>query len=273
MSSFGRTAREDLAAAAATIGRDAREQVGVRRRMLNQLLGTVFQLVVFSSLAKLVRGNRFATPEDYVGYVAVGLVGLAFLQAAVRPPVAVREQLLTETLERVAVSGFGAAKATAALLGFPFLYATASGVLTVTLAGVVFGVPVDLPGALLAFPLVPLIAFAFAPIGLAFGAVAIASPQATLGIAPFVAVMTLVSGAVFPVDLLPRVLRWAGDVQPFRPAIDLLRHVILGTAVQGSTAGELLRLAVFGAVALPLAATALQLAVERARRRGDLREL
>ena len=48
------------------------------------------------------------------------------------------------------------------------------------------------------------------------------------GIGFLLAGIALVSGLYFPVDLLPSWMRWLSEVQPFTPAVNLLRHVLVG---------------------------------------------
>jgi len=48
--------------------------------------------------------------------------------------------------------------------------------------------------------------------------------QTVMGASFIVSAISLVAGLYFPISLLPGYLRWASDVQPFTPAVDLLRH-------------------------------------------------
>src|SRR5207244_11953469 len=92
---------------------------------------------------------------------------------------------------------------------------------------------------------------AFTPVALLFAAVTVAFKQAP-GQTVIVALISLVSGLYFPVELLPGWIRWLADVQPFTPAVDLMRHVTVGLEMKGSPWVAVAKLAVFAAVFLPL---------------------
>jgi ABC-2 type transport system permease protein len=87
-----------------------------------------------------------------------------------------------------------------------------------------------------------------------------------------VTVLTVVSGVYFPVVLLPHWVRWLSDVQPFTPAVDLLRNLLVGTPLRESAALSLVKLIAFPGVLLPLAIWTLNAAVGLARRRGTIIE-
>jgi ABC-2 type transport system permease protein len=84
--------------------------------------------------------------------------------------------------------------------------------------------------------------------------------------------VTLLAGVYFPVELLPGWIRWASDVQPFTPAVDLLRNVVVGTPLRDSLALDLLRLIGFTLILMPISLLALRSALTRSRRRGTIIE-
>jgi len=81
-----------------------------------------------------------------------------------------------------------------------------------------------------------------------------------------------VAGLYFPVALLPAGIRWVSEVQPFTPAVDLLRHTLIALPLDGSPLTDALRLALFSVVLLPLSIVALAGALGHARRRGTVGE-
>jgi ABC-2 type transport system permease protein len=85
-----------------------------------------------------------------------------------------------------------------------------------------------------------------------------------------VAGLSLLGGAYFPIRLFPGWIRWASDVQPFTPTVDLLRHLLIGTRPVEPVWLDLVKLAGFTAVLIPLAITALWLAINLSRRRGTI---
>jgi hypothetical protein len=61
-------------------------------------------------------------------------------------------------------------------------------------------------------------------------------------------------------------------VQPFTPAVDLMRHVMVGGRLHEALATELAKLVGFSSVLLPLSIWALVTAVRVSRRRGTILE-
>jgi ABC-type multidrug transport system permease subunit len=85
--------------------------------------------------------------------------------------------------------------------------------------------------------------------------------------------VTLLAGVYFPVTLLPGWVQWAAEVQPFTPAVDLLRHLLIGVPLRSGAAWlDLAKLVAFPAVLLPLTLAALGGAVRRGRRQGTVTE-
>jgi ABC-2 type transport system permease protein len=124
----------------------------------------------------------------------------------------------------------------------------------------------------LAIPAAALGALAFAPFGLGMTALVVVFKQTNAGATLVITGVTLLAGVYFPVTLLPDWIQWASDVQPFTPAVDLLRNLLVDTPLRDSAAVELLKLIGFTAVTLPLSLLALQAAVRLSRRRGTIIE-
>jgi hypothetical protein len=67
-------------------------------------------------------------------------------------------------------------------------------------------------------------------------------------------------------------MRWMSEVQPFTPAVNLLRNVLVGLPMQDPAWEYILKLVGFTIVALPLASWLVGRGVEYAYRRGTLFE-
>ena len=93
----------------------------------------------------------------------------------------------------------------------------------------IFGFPIHLGGIPAALAVSGLAALAFTCIGLLFIGGLLAFKSA-MGATWAIAGLSILGGVYFPLTLFPGWLRWASDVQPFTPALDLLRHLVLGTA-------------------------------------------
>jgi ABC-2 type transport system permease protein len=262
-----------LDAALALVQRDALLFFSYRWRFVTQGLAILFTTVLFFYISRLVRVDPFPTPDAYFAYVVVGLVVLELLTAALATvPAMLRQELLTGTFERLAVSPLGTRSAVLAMTVFPVLLSLAVSLLTLLLAVVVFGLDLHWATAPLALPAIVLVAAAFAPLTVAVCALVLVAKQAGSAATFVVTGLSLASGAFFPVGLLPGWIRWVSDVQPLKPALELLRHLLTGTPVPDGPWLAVLKLALFGAVLLPASFAAFEAADRWCRRRGTLTE-
>lgn len=262
-----------LRGAWSVVRRDARVFWGYRWGPVRELVGTILAVVLFYELAQMISTPRFPTPAAYFEYAAVGLALTPLLRAGiVTPATALREELLTGTFERLALSPLGAPLCLIATLAFPLAVGLLSGVAIVLVATLLFGLGLQWPGALLALPLGVLTAAALAPFGGLLLAAAVLFKQVAAGSGWLVTGLALVGGVYFPAALLPAWIGWAGDAQPLTAALELLRHALTGAALTRPFGEELATVALFAAIGLPLAAIALGRACSYARRCGSLLE-
>lgn len=267
------TAGSLLDAVVALVRRDALLFVSYRWRLAGQALAVLFTTVLFFYISRLVRVDPFDSPDAYFAYVVVGLVVLELLTAALATmPAALRSELLTGTFERLAVSPLGPRLGVLAMTVFPVVLSMFVGVATLLVAVAVFGLDLRWATAALALPAVALCALAFAPFSVLIACAVLLVKQAGSAATFAVTGLSLASGAFFPVALLPGWIRWVSEVQPLTPALELLRHLLLGSAVEGGAAQAVLRLAAFAAVLLPPSLLLLDAAVGRCRRLGTLTE-
>jgi ABC-2 type transport system permease protein len=265
------SARAWLRAVAAIARRDLIVRASYRSMFVSRPLGMVFTLALFYYVSRLVSVAAFPTPDAYFAFVAVGVVIIGLMRASFDVPAALREELVGGSFERVELSPAGGTLAVVGMLVAPIVYAVGLAVFTLAAAALVFGIDVRWSTAALGLPLGLLGALALSPFALGFAAITLAFKQAP-GQGAVLPALSLVSGLYFPVHLLPDWLRWLSDVQPLTPTVDLMRGVLLGTPAAGSAAVDLLTLAGFGAVGLPLAAMAVSAARAHSRRRGTLLE-
>ena len=139
------------------------------------------------------------------------------------------------------------------------------------MAAIVFGLDLQWSTAAFAIPIGFLCALAFAGIALAMAALVVAFKRAP-GIGFLIAGIALVSGLYFPTDLLPIWMRWLSEVQPFTPAVNLMRHVLVGLPTPDPIWTYGIKLVLFSALLLPLSAWLIGKAVGHGYRRGTLLE-
>jgi ABC-2 type transport system permease protein len=265
--------REDLGAAAAVIRRDLLLTLSYRARFASHLLALFFSLTLFHFISRLVSVSSFASHDAYYAFAVVGLITLQVLNSTLNvPPGSLRQELVAGNFERFVLSPMGALRGMIAMLLFPFLYALVSAILMLVFAGVVFSVGLHWATLPLIVPVGLLGALSFAPFGVLFLAGVLLAKQAISGATFVVAGISLIAGLYFPVSLLPKWMRWMADVQPFTPAVDLMRHVLMGTQLHEGLGAELAKMVGFTAVLLPLSVWALAAALRLSRRRGTILE-
>jgi ABC-2 type transport system permease protein len=260
-------------AALGILRRDLSVFVSYRLRFASQVASTLFTLLLFYYISRLVRVDMFPSPDDYFAFATVGIVIFGVLGSTLgAAPASLRQELVVGTFERFVVSPFGAVAGVLSMLIFPFVYVLVQGTVTLALAGVVFGLPLEWPSAALAVPVALLGALAFVPFGILIAAAVVVLKQAMAAGNFIVAGISVVAGLYFPVALLPGWIEWASEVQPFTPAVDLLRHLLVGTPLESSPWAEVAKLALFAAALIPPSVWVLHRSIRVGRRRATITE-
>ena len=166
------------AAAAGIFRRDMTVYLSYRWRLGAQYVGVLFSLAVFFYISRLVRVPAFPTPQAYFAFAAVGVIILQVLQATLDIPVAVRQELVAGTFERMAVSPFGPVASILSLFLFPIVSAVLTMLVTLALTALVFGVDASWSRVPLAIPVAVVGALALGAIALLFVAMIVRFKQA-----------------------------------------------------------------------------------------------
>jgi ABC-2 type transport system permease protein len=265
--------RANCAAAVAVMRRDLQLFLSYRLRLVSQLFSTLFGLLLFYYVSRLVKVPAFPTHNDYFAYVVVGLAAMELLTATLHAvPNSLRSELVAGTFERTVVSPYGPLGGIIAMSIFPMLMATVMVTVTLTMAAALFGLPLHWATVPLVIPVVILGMFAFLPLALLLAAIVMIVKQAG-SIATFlISGLALAGGSFFPVSVLPSTVRWISDVQPLTPALQLIRHELVGTAISGSAWAASAKLAGWALVLTPLAILAISRSIKLCRARGTLIE-
>jgi ABC-2 type transport system permease protein len=264
--------RADLSSAAAIMKRDFVIFVSYRLRFLSEIVAAALGVTLFYYVSRLVTGGAFESSDEYFAYAVMGLAMLEVLTAAlVVMPLGLRQELVAGTFERTLVSTFGPVPYLLAMSIFPFLSALISAMITIAIAALVFGMPVEWETAPLAIPAAVLGAVAFLPFAVLITSAVFVVKQVGAGAGLLVTCLSIVAGVLFPIALLPDWIEWLSDVQPLTPAIDLLRYVVVGTPLD-SVWKTIARLVAFIAVLLPLSIAVLQASLRYAQRHGTVLE-
>jgi ABC-2 type transport system permease protein len=256
----------------AVVRRDFYMFVSYRTRFLTQIASALFSLTLFYYVSRLVHIQGFGSPDDYYAFVVVGLSLLSLIYACFLTPGLVRQELVAGTLDRLILSPFGVVRSVIAASVFPLIYAFSTAAVSLGFACVIFGLKLHWSTVPLSIPVMLLALLAFTPFGLLFAAVTVVVKQDNIGTSWVIAILSLIGGLYFPVSLLPHWAQVAGRLQPFTPATNVLRHLLVGSPVTGPIYVSLLKLAVFAIVLLPTSILTLAAAVRLGQRRGTIIE-
>jgi ABC-2 type transport system permease protein len=261
------------AAAFAVLRRDTQIFLSYRLRLVSQVFSTLFAVTLFYYVSRLVSVRAFPSHDAYFAYVVVGLAAMELLTASLHTvPVSLRTELVSGTFERMVVSPFGPLGGIAALSLFPMMFAVVGVIITLSIATVLFGLPLHWATVPLVIPVVLLGVLAFLPLAFLLASAVLLVKQAG-SIATFlISGLALAGGSFFPVSVLPSGVRWISDVQPLTPALELTRHELVGAAMSGSGWLAAGKLAAFAVVLFPVSILAISAALKVCRARGTLIE-
>jgi len=252
--------------------RDAVTFLSYRAQIVSQFLAPLFSITLFYYISHVLVRRTFNTPGGYFGFVVVGLAIIQILTITLGVlPMSARQELISGNIERFLVSAHGPLSCLFGTMLFPMLNAVVIGALTLAMAGLIFGLPVAAT-APLAIPVAVLGTVAFMPFACLLVAGVMMFKQVASASAFLVAAITLVGGLYFPVVLLPAEIRWMSQVQPFTPAADMMRNLLVGTPLGEPAWVDLAKLAGFAIVLLPLGALLMRAAIRHGQRIGTIVE-
>jgi ABC-2 type transport system permease protein len=245
-----------------------------RSYRLTFVLDIFFVLVNLAVFFFISRTFKNATTADLHGapsYFAFAAVGIALTTvidtASVGLARRVRDEQLTGTLEVLLTHPVRVVELAFGLAGFPFLFALIRTIVYLIVVSV--WADVGLSVGKVAGLVVVLVAsgVAFSALGILLAAVTMLIKRGDTIVGMVVYAMGFISGAFFPVGVLPGWIEPVGRVMPTRFAFDGLRAAMFhGQGWAGDT-GILL---IYGIAGVPVALWLFQRALEIGRRRGSL---
>jgi ABC-2 type transport system permease protein len=237
------------------------------------IVGLAFQAVTFFYIGKIVSPTALPTfggaQVTYMEFVAVGIavsmfVGLALIRAAT----AFRDEQLAGTLEMLLMTPTAPTTIQLGLVFYDLIYMPIR--TGVFFAVIVIGLDVRfeaaglLPAAIVLLLFVPFVW----GLGILLSAATVTFKKGGAGILG--SVLTLTSGAFFPVALFPGWLSTVAKRNPMTVAIDALRGALLGDSGWTEVGHAATVLVPGAAVTLALGIVAFRLAARRERRRGTI---
>jgi ABC-2 type transport system permease protein len=266
---------EDLRKIPAFFRRDLLVLWSYRVAFFSDWVNLIVQVLLFYFLNQLIPPERLPTfggrPVSYIEFVTVALVVTSFMQVSLSHLVAaLRQEQLMGTLESLLLTPTAPTTIQLGSVTYDLLYVPVRTALFLVIMSTIFGIDFHFSG------LVPTVAviLAFLPcmwgLGL-IGAAGIITVRRGSGVAGLaLTVLTLVSGAYFPVEYLPTWLQELTKYNPITLALDAARQAMLADAGWSVIWPTILKLVPMAVVSLALGMTAFRLALERERRRGTI---
>jgi ABC-2 type transport system permease protein len=238
-------------------------------------INLLMQVVLFSFVSRIVDPSTVPQFEGrqatYMEFVVVGIAITSFMQVSLaRVMTAIREEQLQGTLEMLLLTPTSPATLQIGSVLYELAYVPVRVALFLGLAVVFFDVSFDASGLPLALVVVAL----FVPFVWGIGVIAAAGTltfRRGTGVIGFGAtILTITSGAYFPVSVIPSWIRWLAVANPITLALQAIRNVLLGGAGWAAVLPTIAVLVPVGAASLTLGVLAFRWALARERRRGTL---
>ncbi len=226
-------------------------------------------VAVFYFFSQLAGDRR---PAGYASFpfILVGIAVNAYMTTCfVCFSQAIRNSQATGILKAVLVTPTTPAQFLACSSTYPFLRASVDAGVYVA-AGLFFGLSLAHINLLSAAAVLVLSLLAFSSIGILSATFTLVFKRGDPLLWLFGSVSWLLGGVLFPVDLLPRLLRGAASALPITHAVSGMRAALLSGGSITAISRELGFLTAFAAVTVPLSLVTFSLGVEHVKRIGTL---
>lgn len=261
--------------ALAFLRRDLRLQLSYRFSFLLQFFGIFFNLLVFYFLSQLVGDSAAPYLEPYGGdYFAFVLIGLAFsgyfgvgLNSFASN---LREAQTTGTLEAMLMTPTRLSTIIMSSGIYDYGFVTFQVFVYLALGGLVFGVQLDkgnTPAALVVLVLTIIAMTSLGIIAASFIMVLKRGDPVTILVN---SVAVLLGGVYYPVELMPLWLQQLSRLLPITYSLDAMRRALLTEASFQEIMPDIIALAIFGTVLVPVSLLIFRYAVHRAKVDGSL---
>lgn len=267
------TLRTESRKVVAFLRRDLLEAWSYRTAFLTDAINMALQAVLFFYVGKLVDPRSLpefgGEPVTYFEFAIIGIaISMVMAVGMFRAAAAFRKEQLMGTLEVLLMTPTSQATIQLGSVLYDLLYVPLRTGLFFLAVALAADVHINSAGILPAIvTLVCFIPFVWG-VGILYAGWTITFKVTGGGI--LVSLLTLTSGAYFPLEVLPGWIQTLSDVNPLTAAVDTMRDTLLGDAGWsdvGSTLAILLPASLF---TLVLGITCFRAALQRERRRGSL---
>lgn len=265
----------EIAKLPAFLRRDFLTALSYRVYFVSDVLGLLSQALLFYFISEMIAAGELpsygGSQTSYLEFVVIGVAVGVFVQFALtRVASALRQEQVQGTLESMLVTPTAPGTIQLGSVVFDLFYIPLRTVVFLGLMAAVFALDFQASGVVPA----TLVLVAFIPFvwGLGvLGAAAILTVRRGTGVAAIVGgLLALLSGAYFPLSLLPSWLEEIAEWNPIAVALDGMRSSLLGGADWAATAADVALLAPISLASLLLGLAAFRVALRFERARGTL---
>lgn len=269
------TLAAEVAKLPAFVRRDFLVAWSYRVGFISDVVGLVFGVVVFYFLNKMVDTSSVpsygSSRPTYLEWVIIGVAAGAFIQVGLnRVMTAVRNEQMTGTLEALMLTPTSPTTIQAGSAVYDLLYVPLRTTIFLVLAAVLFGLDYDASGLVKAMAIL----LAFIPFVWGLGVLAAAGVltfrRGEGVVALGMGLLTLASGAYFPLALLPDWLAATAAWNPIAIALEGMREALLADADWSEVGADIAALVPMSILALVVGMWAFRLALRRERRTGTM---
>ena len=261
--------------ALAFLRRDWRLQLSYRFSFLLQFFGIFFNLLVFYFLSQLVgiSAAPYLKPYggDYFAFVLIGLAFSGYFGVGLNSFAAnLREAQTTGTLEAMLMTPTRLSTVIMSSSIYDYGFVTFQVFVYLALGGLLFGVQLDkgnTPAALVVLVLTIIAMTSLGIIAASFIMVLKRGDPVTLLIS---SLAILLGGVYYPVQLMPQWLQQLSRLLPITYSLDGMRRALLTDASFQEIMPDIIALAIFGIVLVPVSLLIFRYAVHRAKVDGSL---
>jgi ABC-2 type transport system permease protein len=246
-----------------------------RTAFLSDWAGLLVQVLLFSYVGRIVDNAKLPTYGDahatYLEFVAIGIALGVFVQIGLTQITAgLRQEQLQGTLESLLITPTSPTTIQLGSVMYQLVYVPLRTAVFLVLLAFAGNVRFEAAGA----PPAAMIMLAFIPfiwgLGVMSAAATLTFRRGTGAFSLGVGLLTLASGAYFPLELLPHWLSTVASHNPMAVAIDGMRSALIGGTGWGDVPHRLAVVLPFSGGAFALGVLAFRRAVRRELRRGTL---
>jgi ABC-2 type transport system permease protein len=270
------TLREEVRKLPAFFRRDLLVSWSYKLAFFSDWLNLIAQVLVFYFVSDLVNPAKIPSfgghQASYMQFVVIGIAVSSFVQVSLaRVTTAIRNEQLQGTLETLLLTPTAPATFQLGSALYELVYVPVRVILFLGLSAVLFGVSFTTQG----LPEAVAVLVVFVPVvwglGIASAAATVTFRRGTTLVGAIGSVLTISSGAYFPVQTLPSWAAWVAEhLNPVTLALDRVRGALLGGEGWTDVAPTIAILAPMAVASLAIGVWSFRAALRRERRHGTL---